>query len=164
LRFAGALPVTRVPADLDAVVREALDELRMAWPGREIALQSIGDLRGAWDPARIAQVISNLVGNALAHGDQQQPVRVTARATGEGVRLEVWNGGPPIPEALRPVLFEPFHRGRTHSRGLGLGLYIVQQIVQAHGGHIEMSSTAEAGTRFAVHLPRQPRDEVAANV
>jgi len=103
----------------------------------------------------MAQVVSNLVGNAIVYGAPGEPVRVSLDADADMLRLTVWNAGAPIPPELFPVLFEPFRRGApSRARGLGLGLYIVKQIVTAHGGDIDVYSTAENGTRFAVRVPR----------
>jgi PAS domain S-box-containing protein len=160
-RFKGSLPIAPVPADLHEVCRSVVDELRAADPRREIELALEGDGRGTWDPARLAQVVSNLVGNALEHGERGAPVRVAIRDDGGRVALVVHNRGPPIPPELRPVLFEPFCSGSaardaTRARGLGLGLYIVELVVRAHGGAIAVESTAERGTTFTVRLPRAP--------
>jgi PAS domain S-box-containing protein len=153
-RFNGALPISPLPTDLHEVTRAVVDEVLAANPGRQIALTVNGDARGRWDPARMAQVVSNLVGNAIMYGAPREPVRVSLDGDADMLRLTVWNAGAPIPPELFPVLFEPFRRGATHGRGLGLGLYIVKQIVTAHGGEIDVHSTAENGTRFAVRIPR----------
>jgi signal transduction histidine kinase len=118
-----------------------------------------GDGHGEWDAARLAQVVSNLVDNALTHGDRDEPVRVSVDAEEAGVRLKVMNRGPVVPPELMPELFEPFRRGvvtdrASRSRGLGLGLYIVKAIVAAHGGTIDVHSTIRDGTMFSVRLPR----------
>ena len=154
-RFKGALPISRIPTDLHEVTRAVVEEILAANPGRQIDVAVHGDARGSWDPARMAQVVSNLVGNAIVYGSPGEPVRVSLDADADMLRLTVWNAGAPIPPELFPVLFEPFRRGApTHARGLGLGLYIVKQIVTAHGGDIDVYSTADKGTRFAVRLPR----------
>jgi len=159
-RFKGTLPIAPAPTDMHDLCRGVIEELLAAEPDRSIEIDGEGDARGAWDPARLAQVVSNLVGNALKHGARRAPVRVSVRG-GEGeVVLEVQNQGPAIAPELLPVLFEPFRRGSTpreapsHARGVGLGLYIVRQIVNAHGGTISVESTAEQGTTFTVRLPR----------
>jgi signal transduction histidine kinase len=116
-----------------------------------------GDTSAVLDAPRIAQVISNLVGNALAHGSPVRAVDVTIDGSGPDLLLAVRNEGAPIPQALLPVLFEPFRRGEavgSRPRGLGLGLYIAREIVRAHQGAIEVVSTDDGGTVFTVRLPR----------
>jgi PAS domain S-box-containing protein len=157
-RFTGALPVAPVATDLHDVCRDVVGELRAASPGRSIELTVEGDGRGTWDPARLAQVVSNLVGNALQHGPRHAPVRVSLTGDETTAVLAVENQGPAIAPELMPVLFEPFCRGSalrdaSRARGLGLGLYIVRQVVDAHGGTIEVDST-ERRTAFTVRLPR----------
>jgi PAS domain S-box-containing protein len=159
-RSKGALPVSPVPMDLHRVVRAVVDECLAANPGREIAVELHGDGLGRWDPSRMAQVVSNLVGNALTHGAWDKAVRVWVGGTANELRLVVHNGGSPIPPELMPEIFEPFRRGRrtagaSQARGLGLGLHIAKQIVTAHGGEIEVRSTAEDGTTFTVRVPRE---------
>ena len=167
-RFKGSLPIAPVTADLHEVARAVMEELRAANPGREIELTTRGDGRSRCDPARMAQVVSNLVGNALVHGARDEPVRVSIAGDADELSLAVSNGGTPIPAELLPVLFEPFRQGpgcrdASRARGLGLGLYIAKQIVTAHGGEIDVRSTAESGTTFTVRVPRSlaseaPRD------
>jgi two-component system sensor histidine kinase/response regulator len=124
---------------------------------RSIALAVEGDTRGEWDPDRLEQVLSNLLANAVEHGGDDAPVRVRVQGTAaDSVLLTVANSGV-IPPAVLPVVFDRFERGvkpESRPRGLGLGLYIVQQIVLAHGGTIEVQSSEEAGTCFSVRLPR----------
>jgi PAS domain S-box-containing protein len=158
-RFTGRLPVVPVPMDLHALCRGVVEELLAADPNRTIELDFEGDGRGTWDPARLAQVVSNLVGNAIQHGARHAPVRLSVGGDEEHVVLKVANQGSPISRALMPVLFEPFCRGpagrdASQSRGLGLGLYIARQIVDAHGGAITVESTSEQGTTFTVRLSR----------
>ena len=157
VRFLGKVPLSPIPADLGEISHGAVDEMRAAWPDRPIELTVRGDSHGKWDPARMSQTVSNLVGNAITHGDLGTPVQVLVEGQGNEVELKVHNRGPAIPSDLLPVLFEPFRRGRTADRspgGLGLGLYIVKQIVRAHDGTIGVESTDEDGTTFTVHLPR----------
>ena len=107
---------------------------------------------------RLAQVVQNLVGNALQHTTEEVLVSVSTRGEGDHVVLEVHNGGPPIPAEDLPRLFEPFKRGATartgRGRSLGLGLYITSLIVEAHQGRIDVRSTEAEGTTFVVRLPR----------
>jgi signal transduction histidine kinase len=111
------------------------------------------------DRDRLAQVVSNLLGNALEHGDATRAVTV-ALVGGDDVALTVHNEGPAIAPEIMPVLFEPFRVTRgERSRGLGLGLYITEQIVLAHGGRVDVSSSVEGGTTFVVHLPRFVNEE-----
>ena len=145
------------PTDLAEVARAIVDELRAAEPGRAIELGVRGDARGMWDAARLGEVISNLVGNALTHGDGD-PVRVTIDDGGDEVWLRVHNDGAAIAPGCRRACSSrsaaAATRGRP-ARGLGLGLYIVNQIVFAHAGEIGVESTASGGTSFIVRLPRR---------
>jgi signal transduction histidine kinase len=155
---AGAGWVHLMPAvcDLGAVTDEVVAELRGRKADTAIVVEASGDLRGTWDADRLAQVISNLVGNALDHASSPG-VRVTLEGAGAEVRLAVKNAGV-VEDDLLPVIFEPF-RGRatgakTRGRGLGLGLYITRQIVLAHGGHVDVERGPDATVTFVVTLPR----------
>lgn len=155
IRLGKGIPLERREIDLADSCRLAVEEAAAAGE-RIIELRADGDLVGAWDGDRLAQLVSNLLGNAIAHGTPETPV--TVRLDGSrrhGVELEVHNGGV-IPDAIRPVLFEPLknHSKQERSSGLGLGLYISQQIVLAHGGTIEVVSAQGEGTRVVVSLPR----------
>ena len=155
-RLGGAIPLKRTPVDLQQVCNEAIMEIRVRQPDAVVQLEASGDLRGEWDPDRLAQVVSNLVGNAIQHGGGT-PVTVTADHDGESVRLAVHNGGPPIPPDVRPAVFEPLTRGRKETDGhnIGFGLFIARAIVSAHSGNIQVSSSADAGTTFTVTLPKR---------
>ena len=155
-RFHGSLPVERRPMDLVEVTRNVVEELRASHGGREIRLEAPEALHGAWDAARMAQVVSNLVGNALTHGAAETPVELSLSNGGRDAVLQVSNRGTPIPRELLGRLFEPFRRGEANGNGarsLGLGLYIVREIVKAHGGSIRVDSDRDA-TVFSVHLTR----------
>ena len=161
-RLGGGIPVAPAPADLGAVVSRIVEELRASNPGRELSVTAAGPLAGTWDAARLEQVVSNLVGNALSHGAPGSPVQVSATGNDGVVTLAVHNRGKSIPPALQQVLFEPFRRGDREATGkgasgLGLGLYISREIVRAHGGTIEVASGDAEGTTFTVRLPRTPR-------
>jgi PAS domain S-box-containing protein len=163
-RFTRRLPIVPVPMDIHGMCRSVVEELLAAEPDRTVELDLEGDGRGVWDPARMAQVVSNLVANALKHGARHGQVRVSVGGAGEDVILKVANQGPAIAPAAMAVLFEPFRRGSavgdaSHARGLGLGLYIARQIVNAHGGEITVESTGAQGTTFTVRLPRAQQTE-----
>jgi PAS domain S-box-containing protein len=157
LRFHGSLPVAVEEIDLDELARGVVAELHAAHRKREIELCASGNLRGRWDPGRLAQLLSNLAVNALSHGARESPVRVALAGEGEAVLLSVSNRGPMIPPESVDRLFEPFQQGTNGDgngrRGLGLGLFIVREIVRAHGGTIDVRSHDDL-TTFAVTLPR----------
>jgi PAS domain S-box-containing protein len=159
-RLRGGLELVFAPMDLREALTSIVDEAQTAHPSATIQLQCL-ELRGAWDRDRLEQLFSNLIGNALAYGDPGKPVTVTAGAGTLDVWVEVHNEGPPIPQELRSIVFHPFRRGERESRspaGLGLGLYISNEVVLAHGGQIEIRSTAAEGTTFRVVLPRTVGD------
>jgi PAS domain S-box-containing protein len=156
VRGQGGLPVTRVPTDLGAIAAGVASELAAAFPNRALQVEARGQLQGRWDPARVGEAISNLLANALEHGDPRMPVDLSVDGSGEAVvTVKVRNDGPPIPLELRSVLFEPFSRASTSPHGLGLGLFIVKEIAAAHGGSVDVESSAEAGTAFTLVLPRE---------
>ncbi|MFP2907731.1 GAF domain-containing protein [Pyxidicoccus sp. 3LFB2] len=157
-RLGGGIALHRQPTDLKDVVHQVVDEVLVAYPGRHVELHVADELKGEWDPDRIAQVLTNLLGNALTYSPAGAPVRVDARMEGGQVLLSIFNGGTPIPPELLPRLFEPMTRGSLKegqsSRSIGLGLYIVRDIVRGHGGGVDVVSSAEHGTTFTVRLPR----------
>jgi PAS domain S-box-containing protein len=158
-RLGGGIPIVRQDLDFHALVRQAVEEVQLAHPEREVRVVRSGAGAGAWDGDRLAQVVTNLVNNALAYSPGGTPVRVETRAEDGSVLLRVHNEGKPIPPELLPRLFEPMTRGRhdgeAASRSVGLGLFIVSNIVRAHGGSIEVRSTEAEGTTFTVRLPRK---------
>jgi signal transduction histidine kinase len=148
----GAIQLARRPVALAALCREVIAEMTLAYPDRALRLEpACDDVYGEWDPDRLAQVVRNLLSNAVKHGDQDTPVNLTIHDVGDAAELSVANRGEPIPEELRPHLFKPFRRGGSGD-GAGLGLYIVDQIVHAHGGSVELRS--DATTVFTVKLPK----------
>ena len=151
-RMGAGIPVDPEPADMAALVRVPVEELRTIHGGREIRLDVDGDVRGRWDPGRVTQVAANLLDNALKYSSSREPVSLALRGEPDTVLMTVHNLGPPIPNGTD--LFQPFKRGRPRHQGLGLGLYIVDQIVKAHGGSIDVESANETGTRFIVRWPR----------
>lgn len=158
VRQAGGMPLQCSSVALSDVVQRAVEELQESAPDCPIEVHCQGDVCGQWDAERLLQVASNLLGNAVQHGAHGAPVRVELDGTlPQAVVLQVANEGSIAP-TLVPQLFNPF-RERSHkpgrNQGLGLGLYIVQQIVLAHGGSIEVQSE-QGHTRFCVQLPRTP--------
>ncbi len=153
-RLGGAIPLNAVQTDLQSVCEEVVLEIQATHPEAVVRFESRGDVTGHWDADRLAQVVSNLVGNAIEHG-AKAPVTIVASEAGERVRLTVHNNGDPIPAQARATLFEPLSRGTSDNpRNLGLGLFIARAIVIGHGGEIDVTSTAESGTTFEVALPR----------
>lgn len=154
-RLGGGVPiVVKGESNLAAALHQVIEELRIVYPGREI-LSSIA-LREAvaCDVPRVMQLLSNLVGNALAHGDCAKPVTVEARTNDSILTIEVVNGGEPIAPDRIATIFQPFkHRSdKDAHEGLGLGLYIAGEIAAAHGGNIEVSSTTKQ-TSFRLTMP-----------
>jgi len=146
----GGIALEKRPADMGTLLQALADEFAESHPGR-VLLRVAADLEGNWDPDRLEQVFSNLISNALRHGDPARPVTITATARDGKVQVEVHNEGPPIPPEMRSRIFQPFESG---SGGLGLGLYISCNIVAGHGGTIAVASREGHGTTFTVTLPR----------
>jgi signal transduction histidine kinase len=154
VRLGGGLPLEKKRTRFDATVRQVADELKLAHPERSLSLE-LEPLELSADPDRLAQVASNLLGNALKHSPHGSPVSVWLRRENGGAVLEVKNRGRPIPPEVQAIIFEPFVQyGDSATRdGLGLGLYISREIVRAHGGVLFVSSTLEGGTCFTAKLP-----------
>ncbi|RKH68536.1 ATP-binding protein [Corallococcus llansteffanensis] len=158
-RVGGGIPVHCQDLDLATVVQQVAEEVQVNFPERVLRTVTTGTgTRGCWDPDRIAQVLTNLVSNALKYSPEDTPVTVRVGGTPRSAVLEVHNAGDPIAPDLLRRLFQPMQRGapgmdRT-TRSVGLGLYIVRHIVDAHGGSIDVTSTPEQGTTFTVKLPR----------
>jgi PAS domain S-box-containing protein len=127
-RLAGGIELNRRPTDLCDILERVVEELRLIHPSRTIELRCIR-LPGTWDPDRLEQVFSNLVANALVHGDREGPVTIEGRVEGRVITIAVHNQGKPIPNGLQATIFNPFRRGEhdgptAKASGLGLGLYI----------------------------------------
>ena len=156
VRAGGGIRVHVGPMDLGEIAGRIVEEHRVGHPDHRFTFERSGSLGGEWDAERIGQVAANLIGNALHHGTAGTPIVVAARSEGTIATLSVTNDGT-VAEDVLPQIFDPFrgtrdrHRGRYG--GLGLGLYIVQQIVLAHGGRIDVR-TGDGTTTFTVELPQ----------
>jgi signal transduction histidine kinase len=156
-RTGSGIPIARRESDIHLVCKQAVDEIAFNNPGRQIMHRAEGEGRGAWDPDRISQVVDNLTRNAVSYSPPGSLVTVRSRDEGTRVMVEVHNEGTPIPEEILPTLFEPFKRGERKQdpdRSIGLGLFIVKEIVGAHGGEVIVHSTAAEGTTFCLDLPK----------
>jgi signal transduction histidine kinase len=164
------IPVAPNPMDLTDMVRQVVDEARSFHPGRVIVLAIGGNLQVVWDQARMAQALANLIANAADHGTGGKPLRVSVIAVGDDhIELRVQNEGGAIPSTTLRTLFDPARRfamrpasERAIGGNLGLGLYITREIVVAHGGGIEVTSSAAGGTTFVLRLPRNGRIQAGA--
>ena len=159
-RLGEGLAVTLEPVDLHVAVGETVEELAPVYPGRMLRHERSGDGLCLADTHRLAQLIGNLVTNAMAYGSPGSPVTVSSAIHSDTFVLAVHNHGSPIPHALQSGLFQPMARGTATGsavRSVGLGLYIVNEIARAHRGRTEVESTAEAGTTFRAMFPRRPQ-------
>jgi len=154
-RLGEGIPLTRAPGDLTEIARAIVEELEPSFAGR-VHIQTDGPIPGMWDSDRLQQALSNLIVNGLKHGDPDCPVEVRIEQREGEALVQVANSGSPIPEADRPHIFEPFRRSAAEpsrdSSGLGLGLYIVSEIVRAHDGSIDFESEGNR-TIFRLRLP-----------
>jgi phosphoserine phosphatase RsbU/P len=156
-RLGRGLSVSRVPIDLHSVVAALVEELSPVYPGRGLRHVRQGHGTCTADPDRLAQVIGNLVSNAMVYGQPDQLVTVMSAIRQQDVSVAVHNHGEPIPAALQPQLFQPMTRGSSvgkASRSVGLGLFIVREIAKAHRGVAMVESTREQGTTFTIRVPR----------
>ena len=163
-RFGAGLPVARAMMNMSTVAEQIVDEVRVVHPRRAIELSVSGLMVGEWDKARIGQVFSNLLNNAMQYGSHSVPVRVGLRGDHQTVTLTVANDGVPIPADKIKMIFDPLIRVGSGgdavptSGNLGLGLYITKEVVVAHGGTIEVTSSEMVGTIFTARFPRSQPD------
>lgn len=161
-RLGAGIPINAVDCDLGLVCREAVDAVTASNPDWRFCLDLGDDLRGEADGPKIGQALGNLLNNAVQHGDRSEPVTLTASSNEDSIRIQVCNHGTPIPAESLLAIFEPLkqlrpevddsnERSRT---SLGLGLFIVREIVNGHRGTVTAESTAQSGTVFSVTLPR----------
>lgn len=152
-QLGAGIPLKRQPTDLAALSQSVIDEICAGYPAARIEVELVGKLTGNWDPARIEQALSNLLANAVQHGGQN--IRLVASGEDQDdVVVTVQNGGDPIPPEQLPSVFDAFKKGDNNPTGLGLGLFIVREIIQAHMGSITVTSDADA-TVFTLRLPRR---------
>jgi signal transduction histidine kinase len=160
-RLDDAIPVVRSEVDGRRLIQDVVLEIAGSYPDSVVQVETGGDLSGAWDADRLTQALTNLVGNAVQHGAHGKPIRVSGRGAGDEVTFSVLNEGPPIPAEQQAAIFQEGHTvGARHAgvdrRHQGLGLYIVERIVAAHGGGVSVRSSEEEGTIFTIRLPRRP--------
>jgi phosphoserine phosphatase RsbU/P len=153
-RLGGGLELKKTKTDLAPVLEHAVEELRIAWPDREIQTSFVLPNPIVCDSKRVAQLLSNLLANAVTHGASDGAILVRAFEDEECFELSISNKGEPIPPAALERLFQPFTREdvRPSQQGLGLGLYIASQIAIAHRGHLTVASS-EVETRFTLRFP-----------
>jgi signal transduction histidine kinase len=161
------MPIRAREGSLTAVCAQVVDELRAFHPERSIELQAPSELDAVFDDGRIAQMLSNLIGNAIQYGSVDAPVKVSLNGGDDDIVVVVNNQGPPIPPDKISSIFEPLvrvaaniHRDDAERTSLGIGLFISREIVLAHGGQINVTSDAEHGTTFTVTIPRSPNSAV----
>jgi signal transduction histidine kinase len=150
--------ITTAASELEAIARQEIQELRAAYPQREVELQCQGETLGAWDVKRVQQLLSNLVVNALTHGTPDTAVKVMLTSDPKEVRIKVTNHGLVIDPVLLSEILRPLQRGALEAElaandGLGLGLFIASEVAKGHGGRIEVASSGTE-TVFTAVLPR----------
>ena len=162
-RLGSGFSILKVPMDIAFVGRQLVDEMRLMHPGRTFTLEISGDTEGKWDRPRVGQVFSNLLGNAVQYGFTDSPISVTIKGDSEEVTLSVHNDGIPIPPDVIGEIFHSLTRGEVEdgqkppgSKNLGLGLFITKEIVSAHGGRVDVTSSEKNGTIFTAKFPRSP--------
>ena len=161
-RLGGGIPIERAPMNMGKAVHDVAGEICAVYPSRKVQIDARGSLDGDWDCARVSQVLTNLIGNALEHGAENNTVTVDVHGSADEVTVEIHNRGQAIPPEQLKGLFNPMKKseqtgtvgGNGPTGNLGLGLYIAERIVNAHRGQIEVESSEEEGTTFTVHLPR----------
>lgn len=159
LQSFGALPMVRKFDDLGVLLAKVVEETLLREPGATIRFEADGDLWGWWDAGRLAQVLSNLLANAITYGSRDSAITVRVWSTPDEAFMSVHNHGAPISPEETARIFDALFRGggaeRRARAGLGLGLYICREIVRSHGGHLWVESALDAGTRFTARLARE---------
>lgn len=163
-RLGAGIPIDRSVCDLGPVCEASLEDIRAGNPEQQFVQRMSGDLILQADAARMQQALSNLLSNAVQHGNRRSPVSLTADGEVDAIVVKVCNSGDPIPPDALQAIFEPLVQtpnasSEAHERSrtsLGLGLFIVREIVLAHGGSITVESSVALGTVFTIRLPRAP--------
>lgn len=163
-RLGSGLPILRQAMDMGFVANQLVDEMRVLHPNREFLLKVSGPVTGVWDKARIGQIFSNLIGNAVQYGFRGAPITVRVEGLPNGLAICVHNEGTPIAADALRTIFNALARAQSNedtkskpvATNLGLGLYITKEIVAAHGGTIDVTSSEFEGTTFKVFLPTRP--------
>ena len=168
-RFGSGLPVIREHMNMAYIARQLVDEARAGHPDHKFELEISGETEGEWDKARIGQVFSNLLGNAVQYSFKDTPIGITVKGDPTEVVLSVHNEGVIIPADKIARIFDSMIRvsaeDKEHSKeqtsNLGLGLFITKEIVTAHGGVLDVTSTEKGGTTFSAHFPLKepPKEE-----
>jgi signal transduction histidine kinase len=158
-RLGAKMTISPEPMDLAELSTEIIEEMKMIHPARVFRLAVDGDVKGSWDRARLRQLISNLLGNAVQHGAADSDITLTISAGIKDAIVSVRNFGNPIPKDAQTIIFDPLRRNTdtnlTRPAGsIGLGLYIAREVASAHGGAIQVQSDTTE-TTFLVRLPRQ---------
>ena len=154
-RLGGGIPTYPTRFDMKEVCRQVIAETELTHPERPLHFDVRANSTGVWDRDRMYQLLTNLVGNAVQHGEPRSAIELRIDGGDTEVVIEVANRGDAIPLAVQPFIFDAFRRGRTTRQGLGLGLFIAQQIARSHGGSIAVTSSEREGTTFRVRLPRR---------
>ncbi len=161
-RLGSGIPLARTTCDLGPVCAAALDTIRAGNPEQNFEEQISGDLVISADAPRLLQALLNLLSNAVQHGDCHRPISLIAKGADDGIEVRVSNFGRPIPESVLQTIFEPMVRApgpgadlhEQSKTSLGLGLFIVREIVAGHGGSVTVQSSVDAGTVFTIRLAR----------
>jgi sigma-B regulation protein RsbU (phosphoserine phosphatase) len=156
-RLGTGLSISKSEIDLHEAVSDDVDELAHAFPGRALRHVRVGEGSCSADADRLAQLVGNLVSNAVAHGDPARPITITSSIEAGSFTVAVHNSGAPIPLEAQANIFQAMTRGKNApatGRSVGLGLFIVREIAKAHGGRAEVESNADHGTTFRAILPR----------
>lgn len=158
-RVGGGIAISPAAGNLHAVVRQAVEEAAVGAPERAIDVSTSGDGHGAWDVDRMSQVVHNLVSNALKYGAPSSAIVISCLGDADRVAVTIHNAGTPIDDEAMTRIFQPMQRATSQlenrARSVGLGLFIVKHIIEAHGGQIAVTSTADAGTTFSFWVPKR---------